>query len=112
MAEFDYLSEKKLAHVTNRLWEVESSLRGLARLFQYKEEIGVVDFDVEEFFGIGQLLTVLSREISVQEDILKCGFDSRAITEESITKDMAKEELESGECIEGGLDNLEGEDGQ
>ena len=112
MAEFDHLTEKKMEHVTNRLWEIESSLQGLARLFQYKEDRGGVEFDTEEFFGIGQLLKVLGREISIQEDILKCGYDSTAITEESITKDMAKEKLASGDCIEEALDNFEGEDGK
>ena len=76
MAEFGHLTDEKLEHVTNRPWEVESSLRGPTRPFQYKEDIGGVHFDTEEFFGIGQLLSVLSREISIQEDILKCGYDT------------------------------------
>ena len=109
MAEFGHLTNEKLEHVTNRLWEVESSLRGLTRLFQYKEDIGDVHFDSEEFFGIGQLLSVLSREISIQEDILKCGFDSMAITEESISKEIAKKKLEVGDYIEGALDNFKDE---
>ena len=109
MAEFEYLTKEKIEHVSNRLWEVESSLRGLARLFQYKEDMGDVNFDPEEFFGVGQLLKVLAREVSIQEDILKCGFDSMAITEESITKEIGKKKLEDGDYIEGDLDNFEDE---
>ena len=112
MAEFEHLTDEKLKYITNRLWEVESSLRGLSRLFQYKEDMGGVDFDTEEFFGIGQLLKVLAREISIQEDILKCGYDSTAITEESITKEIGKKKLEAGDYIEGALDNFEDEDGE
>ena len=106
MAEFGHLTDEKLEHVTNRLWEVESSLRGPTRLFQYKEDIGGVHFDTEEFFGIGQLLSVLSREISIQEDILKCGYDSMAIIEESISKETAKSEKGPSNHIKGARDNF------
>ena len=107
MKEFEHLTEEKIEQVINGLWEVESSLQGLARLFQYKEEVGGVNFDSEEFFGVGQLLKVLSRQIETQEDILKYGFNSMAITENSIDQETAKKKLESGDCIKGGQDNFE-----
>ena len=110
MAKFRHLSKEKMEHITNRLWELECSLEGLGALFQgARTDRDGSSFDTDELFGMGQLFKGLSKQVSVLEDILKCGYDSRAITKDSIVKEIAKKKLEAGDCIEGGLDNFEGE---
>ena len=82
MAKIKHLTKKKVEHVTNELWEIESSLKGLGSLFQYRDDEGGIHLDTGEFFGIGHLLKGIAKRVSVLEDILRCGHDSMAITQE------------------------------
>ena len=88
MAEFEYLSEKKMNHVTRRLAEIEFSLNGLSALLRNRETN--ITFASDEFYGIGLLLNGISREISISVDILRCGFDSTAITENSTDAELTR----------------------
>ena len=63
-----HFSRKSIHHITNRLWELESILKGLAALFQ--QHGGDGSFGADELFGIGQILKGLSLELSALEDIL------------------------------------------
>ena len=84
MAKFKHLAKEKMEHVTNRLWEIETSLEGLGSLFEDQSSDSV--FEPDELFGIGQLVKGQARELAILGDILKCGYDSMAIT-----KDWAKQ---------------------
>ena len=79
MAKFKHLSKTKIEHITLRLGTAHASLNGLGALFQSRREI---DFDDDELFGIGELVKGQAKELSVLEDILRCGYDSRAITKD------------------------------
>ena len=103
MAEFEHLTKEKLDMIIDNLWEVESSLNGLAGLFQTRENPGDACIDTDALYGVGNNLKLIADRISVYEDILRCGYDSTAITEESISKEIAKKKLEAGDYIEGGL---------
>ena len=95
MAEFEHLSKEKMEHVTTGLWEISSSLNGLGSVFQGgKNEIPV---DSEEWFGLGQMLKILSQRASSLEDILRCGYDSTAITKGGTE---AKFERKKSEIVE------------
>ena len=80
MTKFEHLTEERLDQVTNKLWEIESSLTGLSGLFRIREERGSASIDTDELYGIGNMLKGLADKLSVQEDILRCGFDSMAVT--------------------------------
>ena len=82
MAKFKHLTKNKVEHVSNQLWKIGSSLNGLGAVFQLKQERGDSSIDVDELYGIGQLLKGLSKQLSVVEDILRRGHDSMALTEE------------------------------
>ena len=82
MAKFKHLTKEKMDKVTNDLWEIKSSLKGLGCLFQYKDDGGHAFFDTSDLFGIGQLIKGIAKRVSVLEDILRCGYDSMAITED------------------------------
>lgn len=104
MAEFEHLSKEKLDGVVNRIWEVESSLTGLSGLFRIREETGSASLDTDELYGLGQALKDLAEKLSVQEDILKCGFDSMAVTGDSLppetekrTGELTEEENQGGD---------------
>lgn len=75
----NHLNKKLIDKVCDRLWEVEGSLKGLGGLFT--KSLNNFCFEGEEVFGIGQLLKKLADEISRSEDILRCGYDSRAQAE-------------------------------
>ena len=90
MAEFDHLTKEGLGQVQDKLWEIESSLTGMAALFRSKEEMGTSVFDTDELYGIGNLLKSISEKLAVQRDILQCGFDSEAVTEVAVDLAMAK----------------------
>ena len=81
MAKFKHLTNKKLKHIKNQLWKVESSLEGLSALFQDREQQGAAPLDSDQLFGIGQILKGFSKELSILLDILSCGHDSKARTE-------------------------------
>ena len=81
MRDLSHLSEKKLNYVVDELWVIESSLSGMGALFQIKDTSGSIDVDVSDFHGIGNALKKISKDISILQDILNCGHDSRAITE-------------------------------
>ena len=71
MEKREHFSRESIHHITTRLWELESILKGLAALFQ--QHGGDGDFASDELFGIGQILKGLSQELSTLEDILNCG---------------------------------------
>ena len=110
MAEFEHLTKEKLDVVIDNLWEVESSLNGLAGLFQTRENPGDACIDTDALYGIGHNLKLIANKVSTLEDILRCGYDSRAITKDSIVKEIAKKKLEASDYIEEALDNFERKD--
>ena len=70
MEKHEHFSKENINHITTRLWELESILKGVAVLFQ--QHGGDGSFGTDELFGIGQLLKGLSLEISTLKDILTC----------------------------------------
>ena len=38
--------------------------------------------DADDFFGMGQAIKGISKELSILEDILRCGHDSMALTKD------------------------------
>ena len=73
----DHLNKKIINDISHRLWGLEGSLMGLGALFEQAHD-GDFCFESKEIFGIGQLLKVLSAETARLDDILRCGYDSRA----------------------------------
>ena len=71
-----HLNKEKIDDVCKRLWATSGALNGLGALFEQATRDPCLDGD--EFFGLGQLLKNLSQELSKLEDILHCGYDSRA----------------------------------
>ena len=78
MAKFKHLTHKKLEDVCFQLFQIQSGLKGLGSLFEFQSR--GISLDSDELYGIGQLIKQLAHELSVQEDILRCGYDSKAIT--------------------------------
>lgn len=74
MTYYQHLDDEKLDQVALRLLELEGSLKGLGVLFQYHGNESAPSPD--ELSGIGQLLKGLAKEVSILEDILRCGYDS------------------------------------
>ena len=70
MEKHEHFSKESINHITTRLWELESVLKGVAVLFQ--QHGGDGSFGTDELFGIGQLLKGLSLELSGLKDILTC----------------------------------------
>lgn len=87
----NHLNERILNKVKERLWEVNSSLKGIASLFQ-KESGYSVCIEADEFFGIGTFLKKQAEELSILEDILNCGYDSMANKRNGI--ELIEENLE------------------
>lgn len=77
MGKLKHLNKKKVEAVNDRLWQVESGLKGLGSLF--KNQSRHASYSQDELFGLGQLLQHLSYELSVLEDVLHCGYDSKAM---------------------------------
>ena len=83
-------------------------LPGLSGLFRIREESGSASIDTDELYGIGNMLKGLADKLSVQEDILRCGFDSMAVTKAAIdlavakyaTKKLQKEEDDFAEDVQ------------
>ncbi|MDC1174189.1 hypothetical protein OAT67_02265 [Bacteriovoracaceae bacterium] len=80
MAKFKHLTQEKMDDVCFRLFQVQMGLNGLGSLFEFQSREAV--YDPDEFHGIGQLIKQQSKELSILEDILRCGYDSRAITKD------------------------------
>lgn len=78
MAKFKHLTRKRFDNVCHRLFEIQSSLNGLGSLFEFQSK--EVCFSPSELFGMGQLIKQLGHELAIQEDILRCGYDSQAVT--------------------------------
>ena len=78
MAKLKHLTKNRFDNVCNRLFEIQSGLDGLGSLFEFQSR--EANLSPDELFGVGQLMKQLSRELSTQEDILRCGYDSRAVT--------------------------------
>ncbi|MCY4644484.1 MAG: hypothetical protein OXB88_07690 [Bacteriovoracales bacterium] len=79
MAKFKHLNKSKLDYVTERLCDIEGSLDGLGALFL--DQGGHHCPSSNELFGLGLLIKGQARELSILGDILQCGHDSRAVTE-------------------------------
>ena len=77
MAKFKHLTNEKLDNVCHRIFEIQSGLNGLASLFEFQSRDAC--YSPDEFFGMGQLMKQLARELSIQEDILRCGYNSKPI---------------------------------
>lgn len=76
MAKVKHIKKKRLDKACNRLFDIQSGLGGLGALFEFQE----VDLSPSESFGVGQLIKILAHELSIQEDIIRCGYDSQAVT--------------------------------
>ena len=72
-----HITRKRFDNACNRLFEIQSGLDGLSSLFEFQSSDAC--FNPGELSGMGQLLKLLARELSTQEDILRCGYDSRAV---------------------------------
>lgn len=77
----DHLDPEKLRQCCIRLWKISGGLNGLGALL--KSQTQETCYEDGELFGIGQILKSFSYEISVIEDILQCGYDSRSSEGES-----------------------------
>ena len=80
MAKFKHLTKEKFDNVCYRLFEIHSGLDGLGTLFE--SQSAETCFSTEELFGMGQVIKQLARNLSVQEDILRYGHDSRTVTKD------------------------------
>ena len=78
MAKIKHIRRKRLDKVCNRISNIESGLNGLGALFEFQSREACLEPD--ELFGVGQLMKILAHELSIQEDTLRCGYDSRAVT--------------------------------
>ena len=90
MAKFKHLTKDRFSNACHRIFEIQSGLNGLGSLFEFQSQHSCISPD--EFFGIGKLIKLLSEELSIQEEILRCGYDSSAVTKEapSNTQDSSK----------------------
>ena len=75
MSYYQHLDDQKIDNIALKLLEIENSLKGLGGLFQHHGNDTALN--AEELFGIGQLLKKLAYEVSIIEDLLRCGYDSR-----------------------------------
>ena len=105
MAEFEHLSKEKMEHVENGLWEISSALNGLGSVFQGgKNEIPLEN---DEWFGVGQMLKIISQRASSLEDILRCGHDSMAITKGGVEAKFERKKSEIVEKMKAALEDIE-----
>lgn len=72
----DHLSKEILSATTDRLNRISSSLDGLSGLFSQGSKH--MCLDESEFYGLGQILKIISLELQISEDILRCGYSSDA----------------------------------
>jgi len=68
MAEFEHLSKDKLYTVCDSLFKIQGGLDGLGSLLEFQSSEAC--YSPDDLFGVGQLLRLLSHELSIQEDIL------------------------------------------
>ena len=68
MDELEHPTKKKIDTVMEGLWEVKSSLHGLAGLFQTREEQGGTCIDTDTLYGIGNNLKLIASKVSCLED--------------------------------------------
>ena len=108
MAEFDHLTKEKMEYVEQGLWEVESALNGLGAVFRSGKNELLPDED--EWFGIGQILKIFSHRISILDDILRCGHDSTAITENSTEVKFERKKSEIVEKMKAALEDIKESD--
>ena len=81
MAKFKHLSKNKFNHVRQNLLQIENGLSGLGALFE--DQGATWALSQNELFGIGQIIKLMGHQLSIQNDILDCGYDSKAITKTS-----------------------------
>lgn len=78
MAKMKHITKNRFDKTCQRIFEIQSGLNGLGSLF---ESQGIeTHLSPSELFGVGQLIKILAHDLSIQEDILRCGYDSRAVT--------------------------------
>ena len=90
MAKFKHLTKDRFSNACHRLFDIQSGLNGLGSLFEFQSQHSCISPD--EFFGIGKLIKRLAEDLSIQEEILRCGYDSSAVTKEPLgnIKDESK----------------------
>ena len=76
----EHLNKEKLQIIQMRLWRLASGLRGISALFRGDHQESPLTN--EEQNGIGDIFNILASELFVLEDILSCGYDSKAITKD------------------------------
>ena len=86
MAKFKHLSKSKMDHVIDRVGEVRSALGGLASLF-HSQDMSYSP-NPNELYGIGDLITTQARALASLDDILRTGYDSKAITNDCKKKEL------------------------
>lgn len=69
MTDSQHQTKEKLDTAIAGLWEVKSSLIGLAGLFQTREEQGGTCIDTDALYGIGNNLKLIAHKVSDLEDI-------------------------------------------
>ncbi len=62
--------------IFDKMWSLSGSLNGIGALLQQQDPNASYCYDHDELFGLGQLLKLLSSEISKIEDILRSGNKS------------------------------------
>ena len=87
-----HLNENLIGKVSDQLFSIEGSLKGLSGLFI----LATTDLclDKNELFGIGQLLQILSNETLRSKKILDCDYENHLKAE---LEELAKEEQEETE---------------
>lgn len=76
MNDLEHLTPKKVEAICIRLWSVRGSLRGVGALLEQQSLSAC--YETDELFGLGQLCKSFSGQLDKIEDILRCGYDSRA----------------------------------
>ena len=91
MAKFKHLTKEKFDNVCYRLFEIQNELNGLGALFEAHSTESCMSPD--ELFGVGRLIKHVGRELSIQEEILREGYDSQAVTKEPPSQYKNKERI-------------------
>ena len=76
MSKIKHIKEKRLYKICDRLFEIHSGMESIGFLFESQARDAF--FGPHKLFRLGQLIRILARELSTQEDILRCGYDSQA----------------------------------
>jgi hypothetical protein len=58
--------------IFDKMWSLSGSLNGIGALLQQQAPNASYCYNHDELFGLGQLLKLLSDEISIIEDTLRC----------------------------------------